>query len=169
MPNAANLNRSPTTESARSHPAIAVACTVQDWETVSFNRPASARGKAPGGGGPGPRKPGSAATSSGIAAAKLEGETEELKRECDGFKQPACFAQAQDAHALLSRPNHQRIVAGCAPAHLLAHKTLGSPGVATTRAPFLLAHTHPIPCCTNSVLVFSRAQMRRSARISRWR
>ena len=79
MPNAANLNRSPTTESARSHPAIAVARTVQDWETVSFNRPAS--GKAPGGGGPGPRKPGSAATSSGIAAAKLEGETEELKRE----------------------------------------------------------------------------------------
>jgi hypothetical protein len=145
MPNAANLNRSPTTESARSHPAIAVARTVQDWETVSFNRPASARGKAPGGGGPGPRKPGSAATSSGIAAAKLEGETEELKRECDGFKQPACFAQAQDAHALLSRPNHQRIVAGCAPAHLLAHKTLGSPGVATTRAPFLLAHTHPTP------------------------
>merc|ERR1711918_287452 len=57
----------------------------QEWETVTFSN------KKPGGGGGGgggtPRAteaqkgPGGASTSSGISAAKLENETEELKHQ----------------------------------------------------------------------------------------
>ena len=66
----------------------------QDFETVTFsNRPTSAR-KPPGAGGGAPRGCGSAATSSGIAAAKLENETEELKRkQITSSMDCSCFLQ----------------------------------------------------------------------------
>jgi hypothetical protein len=57
------------------------AATPQDFQQVSFsNKPGqgSARGGKPGGT---PRGPGSAATSSGIAAAALEADSENLSRE----------------------------------------------------------------------------------------
>lgn len=78
-----------------------------DWETVSFNRPAS--GKAPGGGGPGPRKPGSAATSSGIAAAKLEGETEELKHAAVGKDLKVALMKARNAKGLSQKELANRL------------------------------------------------------------
>ena len=57
------------------------------------NRPTSAR-KPPGAGGGAPRACGSAATSSGIAAAKLENETEELKRkQITSSMDCSCFLQ----------------------------------------------------------------------------
>ena len=65
----------------------------QDWNTVSFGGNRGGGGGGGGGGGPkqtqAVKRPGGAGTSSGISAAALENETDELKRECS----PRCPAE----------------------------------------------------------------------------
>jgi len=80
----------------------------QDWSTVSFsNRPASARGTAakPGQSGQSQsvKRPGGVGTSSGISAAALENETEELKHATVSKDLRVAIAQARNAKGLTQK------------------------------------------------------------------
>merc|ERR1719152_950835 len=78
----------------------------QDWETVSFgSRPTSARGPAAGGAKPtqAVKRPGGAGTSSGISAAQLENETEELKHQTVSKDLRLAITQARNAKGLTQK------------------------------------------------------------------
>merc|ERR1719164_138 len=81
----------------------------QDWSTVTFSnsRPQSARSTAGGGSTPrqteAVKRPGGAGTASGISAAALENETEELKHATVSKDLRLAITQARNAKGLTQK------------------------------------------------------------------
>merc|ERR1719271_1685403 len=77
----------------------------QDWSTVTFsnNRPTSARGPAGGGSTQAVKRPGGAGTTSGISAAQLENETDELKHQTVSKDLRIAISQARNAKGLTQK------------------------------------------------------------------
>merc|ERR1719450_1188693 len=81
----------------------------QDWNTVSFSnsRPQSARSTTSAAGGKpatqAVKRPGGAGTSSGISAAALENETEELKHATVSKDLRLAITQARNAKGLTQK------------------------------------------------------------------